>query len=197
MAGALGLPISDAQISGLAYEIEKLHHGMPSGIDNTVVTYARPVFFMTGHPIEILRVGAPITIVIADTGIPAPTKVSIRDVRTLWESDRTRWEAVFDTIGNLALQARAAIEKGLKHTLAQLMDQNQALLARLTVSSPELDRLCYAAHKAGALGAKLSGGGRGGNMIALVNDGMAEKVAAALKSAGSPHVLITTVQASP
>jgi mevalonate kinase len=66
----------------------------------------------------------------------------------------------------------------------------------LTVSSPELDRLISAATDAGAIGAKLSGGGRGGNMIALVQAGSAEDVATALASAGSPRVIIATIQAS-
>ena len=53
---ALGLPLSDEQVSAYAYEIEKLHHGTPSGIDNTVVTYARPVFFVKGQAVETLDV---------------------------------------------------------------------------------------------------------------------------------------------
>ena len=77
------------------------------------------------------------------------------------------------------------------------MDQNQALLRQLTVSSPELDRLMSAARNAGALGAKLSGGGRGGNMIALVQEGTAEDVATALAAAGSPRAIIATIEASP
>ena len=73
-----------------AYEIEKLHHGTPSGIDNTVVTYAKPVYFSNGKPIETFKVGQPFTIVIADTGISAPTKELAEDVRRLWMNDQPR-----------------------------------------------------------------------------------------------------------
>jgi mevalonate kinase len=74
------------------------------------------------------------------------------------------------------------------------MDQNQEFLKQMTVSSPELDVLIYAARRAGALGAKLSGGGRGGNMIALVNQASAESVARALLSAGAKRTIITEIK---
>jgi len=196
MASALGFPISDEQVSAFAYEIEKLHHGTPSGIDNTVVTHSRPVFFVRGRPIETLDVGAPFTIVIGDTGVPAPTKEAVSDVHKLWESDQARWDAVFDEVGKVVQSARERIATGAWMELGPLMIQNHRLLQQLTVSSPALDRLVAAALEAGALGAKLSGGGRGGNMIALAGEGTTHAIAAALKSAGSPRVIIAPVPAS-
>jgi len=74
------------------------------------------------------------------------------------------------------------------------MDQNHALLAEMGVSSPELERLVAAARLAGALGAKLSGGGRGGNMIALVTAETAETVRQALRQAGANNTILTTIQ---
>src|SRR5262249_36877610 len=156
-----------------------------SGIDNTVVTYAKPVYFVRGQPMEIFKVGEPFTIVIADTGIPAPTKESVANVRKLWETDQKHWEKVFDEVGEISFVARRVIEEGWVKMLGTLMDENHTLLQHMTVSSPQLDRLVEAARKAGALGAKLSGGGRGGNMIALVEPETAESVLASLKEAGA------------
>jgi mevalonate kinase len=186
-------PMSDEEVNAFTYDIEKLHHGTPSGIDNTVVTYAKPVYFIKSQPIEIFKVGAPFTIVIGDTGISAPTKESVADVRKLWEADKTKWESVFDKVGEIAKEARARIETGDWRLLGELMNQNHVLLQEMTVSSPELDHLVEAAKNAGALGAKLSGGGRGGNMIALVEAKNADEVLSALKSAGARRVLVTTV----
>jgi mevalonate kinase len=73
------------------------------------------------------------------------------------------------------------------------MDQNHALLQEMTVSSLELDALVTAARAAGASGAKMSGGGRGGNMIALVTPEGSEAVAEALRKVGANRVIITTV----
>lgn len=185
--------MNDEQVNAYAYEIEKLHHGTPSGIDNTVITYAEPVYFVKGQAIETFKVGQPFTIVIGDTGISAPTKESVGDVRKLWEADKAKWESVFDQVGAIAKEARAKIESGKWNILGKLMNENHALLQSMTVSSPELDKLVSAARNAGALGAKLSGGGRGGNMLALVEADRAEAVATSLKEAGAKHTLITQV----
>jgi mevalonate kinase len=185
--------LTDDEVNGFAYEIEKLHHGTPSGIDNTVITYASPVYFIKGHPIETFRVGRPFTVVIGDTGIRAPTKESVGDVRKLWEADRPQWERVFDQVGEIAQTARRLIEGGNTNQLGQLMNQNHALLQEMTVSSTELDELVEAAQQAGALGAKLSGGGRGGNMIALAPPELADEISRSLQQAGAQRIIITQV----
>jgi mevalonate kinase len=193
LASHLNYLITDEEVNAFTYEIEKLHHGTPSGIDNTVVTYARPVYFVKDQPIETFNAGKPFTILIADTGISAPTKESVGDVRRLWMNDRSRLETVFDKIGEISFTARRAIEAGKPELLGELMNENHAILRTLTVSSPELDTLVEVARRAGAPGAKLSGGGRGGNMIALVEPENAETVSLALKEAGATNTIITRV----
>ncbi len=194
LSAFLGQPLPDEQVNQLAFEAEKIHHGMPSGIDNTVVTYARPVYFVKGQPIKPFRLGAPFTIVIGDTGISALTKESVGALRSLREENPPRWEKVFDRVGKIVWDARQAIERGDIAELGTLMDANHALLQEMTVSSPELDHLTETARKFGALGAKLSGGGRGGNMIALVHKEKAPAVAEALLSAGAKRTIVTTIQ---
>ena len=194
LSAFLGQPLSDEQVNGLAFEAEKLYHGTPSGIDNTVVTYAQPVYFVKGRPIKTFHVGASFTIVIGDTGLSAPTKESVGALRKLWEADPSRWEKIFDQVGEIVWDARQAIECGDTAELGTLMDANHALLQEMTVSSVELDHLTEAARKSGALGAKLSGGGRGGNMIALVHKENAPAVAEALMSAGAKRTTITHVE---
>lgn len=193
LSAFLGRPLPDEQVNALAFEVEKLHHGTPSGIDNAVVTYGRPVYFIKGRPIKTFRVGTPFTLAIGDTGVAAPTKESVGAVRDLWRAEPARWEKVFDQIGEIVWEARQAIERGDLDELGRRMDANHALLQSLTVSSPALDRLVEAARGAGALGAKMSGGGRGGNMIALVAPPQAEGVARALQAAGAARVILTTI----
>jgi len=189
-----GHPLSDERVNDLAFEIEKLHHGTPSGIDNTVITYNRPVYFVKGRPLETFKAGEPFFIIIGDTGIAAPTKEAVGDVRKLWMENKSKWEKVFSKIGEIVNQARTMIEQGKTKELGKLMDQNHALLQEMTVSSPELDKLVQAARNAGALGAKLSGGGRGGNMIALVTPETKEAAAESLTKAGARYVIITKVE---
>jgi len=185
--------MTDEQVNAFVYEIEKLYHGTPSGIDNTVITYAKPVYFVKGQPIETLQVAKPFTIVIGDTGISAPTKESVGDVRKLWEADNAKWESVFEQVGEIVKKARNAIERAKRKELGELMQENHSLLQEMNVSSPELDKLVEAARNAGALGAKMSGGGRGGNMIALVEPNQAEAVAKSLMAAGAENTIVTQV----
>jgi mevalonate kinase len=193
LSAHLHSPMTDEEVNAFAYEIEKLYHGTPSGIDNTVVTYAKPVYFIKGQPIEVFKVGRPFTILIADTGVSAPTRESVGDVRRLWMNDKSRWETVFDKVGEISFTARRAIEAGKPELLGELMNENHELLQKLTVSSPELDRLVEAARNAGALGAKLSGGGRGGNMIALIEPEKAERISRSLKATGAKNTIVTQV----
>jgi len=193
LAKQLKKTLTDEQVSELAFETEKLYHGTPSGIDNTVVTYAKSVYFIKDQPIEVLQVKKPFTIVIGDTGIPASTKEAVRDVRIQQHKKPERYETLFAAIGSISDTARQLIENGMPESLGPLMDENHALLRNMKVSSPELDNLVEAARNAGALGAKMSGGGRGGNMIALVQSGKASIVAKALKEAGATNTITTKI----
>ncbi len=190
-------PIDLPELSALVFETEIVHHGTPSGIDNSVITYNQPVYFVRGSPVEVLRVRRPILLAIADTGVPSPTRLAVANVRSAWEADRQRYEGWFDRIGAIAAMARRAMETGQVSTLGGLMNQNQELLRLIGVSSPELETLISAALRAGAIGAKLCGAGRGGNMIALVNDESASWVASRLEEAGAVRVMVTRLDQTP
>jgi mevalonate kinase len=192
----LGYTADPAQVSALVYASERLYHGTPSGIDNTVIAYGMPVWFVKGQAPTTFAAQKSLTLVIADSGISAPTKETVGDVRRNWQADPARYDGWFDEIGEIVQASRRAIEAGDLITLGTLFNHNQTLLERLDVSSPILKKLITAARRAGALGAKLSGGGRGGNLIALVEPNQAEGVAAALQSAGARQVIVTTVPAA-
>ncbi len=190
----LGCPLSLLQQSSIAFEVEKLHHGTPSGIDNTVVTYAQPVFFVKGQAPSPFEIGRPFDLIVADCGRPASTAVAVSQVRAAYDDDRLRVGGLFEAIGHLVLDGRRAIASGDILQLGRLMDDNQARLADLGVSTPDLERLIGAARSAGALGAKLSGGGLGGNVIALVPGQADKRVADALRSVGASRVISTRVE---
>lgn len=188
-----GKILPDETVNRLVYEVEKMHHGTPSGIDNTVIVYECPIYFVRGQDIRFITVDSPLHFVIADTGIPAPTKLSVGDVRRLYESEPERIRPIIESIGTLVEQIDKQLVTGDIATMGSLLTQNHQLLQQLTVSSPELDYLVNAALQAGAAGAKLSGGGRGGNMLALVTPETLSPVKEALHKAGAVHVYETTL----
>lgn len=194
LAGFLGHALEPAEVSDIVFEVEKIHHGTPSGIDNTVVAYEQPVYFVRGRPVERLVVGESLTLLIADTGAPSPTGQVVAQVRQGWQREPARYDALFDQIGDIVEEARRAIESGDVDTLGELMDDNHELLIELGVSSPQLNDLVEAARFAGAMGAKLSGAGRGGNMIALVEDDLVDEVTEELREAGAVNIIRTTVK---
>ena len=196
LAQHFGHALTPDEISELVYQTEILHHGTPSGIDNTVIAFGRPVWFVKDQPIEILRVGQPLWLVIGDTGIISPTKLAVADVRQGWQQEAERYEALFNRIGAVAGRARKAIEGGDTATLGRLLNENQQLLEAIGVSSPELESLVDAARQAGAMGAKLCGAGRGGNMIALVRPDSAQPIADAVRAVGATNVIVTHVAAT-
>ncbi len=198
LAACLGRELTPAEASALAFEAEKMHHGTPSGIDNTVVAYEQPVWFVrasgareAGAPdIEPIAIERLPDLVIADTGLSTPTRIPVGDVRRGWEARPAVYERLFDRIAEVVHASRRALRAGDWARLGRLMDDNHALLAELGVSCPELDALCDAARKAGALGAKLSGGGRGGNIIALARNAAHTAVLRqALQQAGAKRVM--------
>ena len=163
------LDLSDAEVNALAYLSEQNAHGQPSGIDNTLATYGKPLVYRRGSPplVELLNMPAPLSIVVGMTrteGLTARTVANVADAR---QRNPRLYEKIFDDIDGLVLQAVSAIQDNDVTTLGDLMNINQGLLNALQVSTPELERLINVARDAGAAGAKLTGGGGGGAMIAL------------------------------
>ncbi|NIV40689.1 MAG: mevalonate kinase [Anaerolineae bacterium] len=189
-----GYWLSSRAISDLVFQTEVLYHGTPSGIDNTVISFEKPIYYVKDEGWEVFWVGAPLFLAIADTGVVSSTREVVADLRQRHQAAPSRHSSAFDQIGEIVVAARASIEQGELEVLGGLMDQNHALLQRLGVSCPELDRLVSAARSGGALGAKMSGAGWGGNMIALVTEATQGRVDMALRLAGATHVMVTKVR---
>ena len=191
-----GAHLSSEQISDLAFEVEKLHHGTPSGIDNNVIAHQQPVYFIKDQPIEFLKINHPTHWIVADTGEKTPTREAVAGVRERYQADPAAYTPILSAIGEITRQAREPLASGDLALLGPLLNENQDQLRMLGVSCDSLDGLIAAALQAGAFGAKLSGGGLGGNIISLANPEIAQSIAAALVQAGARHVITTILQAN-
>ncbi|MFX0074751.1 MAG: mevalonate kinase [Candidatus Hermodarchaeota archaeon] len=180
----------DEKINEAAYEGEKAYHGTPSGIDNTVSTYGGLIWFeknLNGgkNKIEMVKSGKKIPLVIANTGITASTAEVVADVRRLKEANPLRFEKILNDYHNLAIDAKVALLEGDMKTIGKLMTKNHNLLQQIMVSGEVNDTLVTLALKKGALGAKLTGTGRGGLVIALAEtEEIQQSIAEAIEDVG-------------
>ena len=184
LAQYAGVELPPATVSRLAFAVERIHHGSPSGIDNTVIAYEQPVYFVRDRVLQPFELKARLHLVLADSGTRTSTSLAVAGVRTRYDADPQAYEIIFDQIGHITDQAYAALRSGDAAPLGDLMTRNQELLKSIGVSSHEVEELVQAAATAGALGAKLSGAGMGGYMVALVDDNHAADVRRALEEAG-------------
>jgi hydroxymethylglutaryl-CoA reductase len=179
------LKLSDQEVWQLSFDSEKIVHGTPSGIDNTLATYGRFLLYRKGDPplMQTLEVARPLRIVIGLTWVESLTAKMVSRVHSAWERNKRLYNHIFKEIDLISREAVQAIHNYDPEKLGELMNINQGLLNALQVSCREIEELVDIARSNGALGAKLTGGGGGGAMIALCPDN-AEKVAMAIKAAG-------------
>ncbi|MCK5560338.1 MAG: mevalonate kinase [Thermoplasmata archaeon] len=185
------LNFSHEKVNAVAYEGEKGYHGTPSGIDNTAATYGSLIWFkkasVKGAPniMERLSLEKPVEIVIGNTGLVANTSEAVAGVRTRRENEPEKYAKIFGGAKELAFEARNALDSYELEKVGELMDLNHKLLQDIEVSCKELDLMVDIARENGALGAKLTGGGLGGNMVALTpGDELQETVAKAMEKEG-------------
>ena len=182
--------LSDERINEIAYEAEKAYAGTPSGIDNTAATYGGLIWFSRNlnegpNTIERLSIREPVEIVIGNTGVVADTKEMVAGVAERKKENPEKYDPLFNQAERLAFEARKALEDFDLRRVGRLMNENHGLLQEIEVSCKELDYLVNLAQEQDALGAKLTGGGGGGCMVALTpGKELQEAVAAAMEKEG-------------
>ena len=189
------LKLSNEEINHLAYESEKLVHGNASGIDNTMATYGKFILFKKGDPPEMkdVKIKHLIPIVVGLSGVESLTAKMVAKVHDAWNNNKSLYNRIFSEINDLALETAKVIEKHNLKQLGELMNVNQGLLNALQVSSQELEELIDIARRNGALGAKLTGAGGGGAIIAISSDlDEAQYIASAIKKSGY-EALVTEI----
>jgi mevalonate kinase len=184
------LNLDDEKINEAAYEGEKAYHGTPSGIDNTASTYGGLIWFVRNlgagkNTMDLLQSPRKMLIVIANSGIIASTTEVIADVQRLREKNPEKIEKIFGEYKKLVEAAKKALLEGDIATIGNLMNQNHKMLQQITVSGKINDELVEIALENGAVGAKLTGTGRGGLVIGLAeNEGIQERIANVIEEKG-------------
>jgi len=181
----MGMDLSLASINSIAYECEILAHGKPSGIDNTISCYSEAMLFQNVGVLDMLPLDldeAP-PLVVGFSHESGATLEQVSGVRKRYEAESHRFDAVFDQIDELSSSGAEALKARNYEELGRLMNINQGLLNAIGVSTPDLESMVAIARASGALGAKLTGAGGGGSIVALCPCAE-DDVRSALQSAG-------------
>jgi len=196
LADAAGVRLEIDDELRIGRELERAFHGTPSGVDPAAAALGRCFRFVAGDPPTVtpLPVDGVVPLVVAYDDEPRSTGDAVGGLRERRDADPGRHERLFDEVATLVRAGERALASGDFAALGRCFDANHALLGALGVSSPTLDERVRVARRAGALGAKLTGAGRGGAIIALVSD--AGPVADALAAQGT-HVHVVTLAGAP
>lgn len=180
---------SNEQILQLANISETYAHGAPSGIDSLTITAPSPIWYRKQQPIDYIIPHGDFHFVVADTGLNADTKTAVDTVTHMIKTMPKKAHNAIERLGDITYQVRGALEKSSKQMLGFLLNEAQKELETIGVSSESLNRLINFARQEGALGAKLTGAGHGGCMIALAkNETHARLLSEKLKQFGAHAV---------
>jgi hydroxymethylglutaryl-CoA reductase len=171
----LGLGFDDERVNAIAFASEELAHGTPSGVDNTLSTYATPMLFCNDGELQVttIEIGEPPPLLIAWGDETGRTSVQVAGVRERRNRALVHFDAVFDEMDSLSRQGADLLRAGDWHELGELMNLCHGLLNAIGVSTPTLERMVTLARQAGAAGAKLTGAGGGGSIVAMCPDAIA------------------------
>ena len=184
-AGALlNVKMTKEDVFRVALEAERVVHGTASVVDPAIATFGGTLLFQTDTGFKPLEVKTEVPLVIGDTGVERSTKVQVDKVRAIAKNYPQIMELMKKTAREIVLRAMDAFKHNDLKALGDLMNVNHALLYGIGVSDESLEWLINAAKKAGAYGAKLTGAGGGGCMIALANEGKLQDVLDAIMRAG-------------
>lgn len=165
-----GEPLANSVLLELTNIAETIAHGNPSGLDAAITSSHSPLYYIKDKEFEFFPLNVTAYLVVADTGITGQTKKAVETVADLYQSHPHETDISIEKLGQLAIKAKAAIEQNRPVELGIYMTKAHKILGSLGVSNQDLDTLVETALDSGALGAKLTGGGRGGCMIALAKD---------------------------
>ncbi|API92491.1 mevalonate kinase [Virgibacillus pantothenticus] len=180
---------TDEELLRLANIAETFAHGAPSGIDTLTITSQSPVWYEKEHPINFIKLSEDFHFVVADSGRVGDTRLAVESVANLLKKAPKRIQRKLERIGKLTHDAKQALEKKGKHILGHMLNEAQKELEALGVSDTGLNRLIDFARQEGALGAKLTGGGNGGCIIALAqNEVHSRQLAEKLRKFGAHAV---------
>ncbi len=188
-----GIDANQSQLFSLTQKAERVAHGRLSGLDAVATSSLLPVKYCNGL-FDYMNINMRAWIVLADSGLKGMTRVTVEDLRKKRDENPTFVNSLLQELGDIALSAEDDLLHGSSENVGIKMIRAHRILDKLGISTPLLNDLVDAAYSNGALGAKLTGGGGGGCVIAIADsEDCAYKVSDAFKSAGAKKTWIVDI----
>lgn len=162
------IELTNEELIDLAMFAEKIHHSNPSGLDVSTIVYQKPIWYVRGQGFKPININFDGSIIIVDSGVSSQTRIAVEHVASLMFNNKKEVNDLFDQLTNLTFEALYSLEENQTNTLGEIMTKAHNILNDLEVSSVELNNLSKTLNSLGVLGSKLTGGGMGGCIIALV-----------------------------
>jgi mevalonate kinase len=173
--------LKQEEISRIAFEGETIIHGKPSGVDNNISTFAGVMSYDQENGIKRYKLDHDIPFIIGNTKKKRSTKKMVENVAALKERNPVEMDKILNTMGSIAESGLKALKEGDIYRIGDLMDLNHGFLSAIGVSTMKLEILCHTSRNNGALGAKLTGAGGGGCIIALAEESYIPNIERAIR----------------
>ena len=158
--------LSKNEICNLAFEMEKITHGKPSGIDNTICTFGGTICD-SKNAWENVKLVPNLALLVINSGEFHRTKDAVAQIASIKTNDREKVNDIFGDIANIVNSAKRALEFGDLPNLVELVEKNQLLLNDLQLCTPKMNKILKIAHSHGIKGIKMTGAGMGGVLFAV------------------------------
>jgi mevalonate kinase len=186
--------LKQEEISKIAFEGETIIHGRPSGVDNNVSTFGGVMSYDREEGIKRHELSIDLPFIIGNTRKKRSTKKMVEGVAALKKRNPTVMDEVIDSMSEISRKGLEALMANDPYQIGDLMNLNHGLLAGIGVSTMKLEILIHTARRNGALGAKLTGAGGGGCMIALAEEPDLSEIERAIRRRKSDSYRVTLTE---
>lgn len=167
---SFNIELEDSLLIDLAMYAEKIHHSNPSGLDVHTLVYQKPILFIRNQGFKVIDINFSGTIMVLDSGNMSQTRIAVEHVASLYHNSKELVNSNFKLLSDLTFNALSYLENNNVEELGLIFNNAQVILKELKVSNDSLDSLIQMISNYDILGAKLTGGGMGGCVIALISD---------------------------
>ena len=178
------LGLGPEEVAGYSMAGERAIHGTPSGIDSEVCSHGGVLLFRTGRRPKKVSFAGQRSLIVSYSGQSRSTKGQIARVSSFKTTLPGLFTILSDSVSELSLRAAESLDRRDMRALGSVLSLNQSVLGFIGVSNPAFNMMVYYLGSAGSYGAKLTGAGGGGSVVAVASEAKEKSIVSGLKARG-------------